>query len=522
MPLLFIFHISQALTQANHQIEELQSSSASLRRELDAARKQMRSNQERVDTLNIENRRLTQAIAKNNEGKTEFETKIAKLEQDIKGYELNIELLKETCTVLEEQLTDYERLTSDHETRENMLIQDKMKLQKDLEAAETKVREAHIAQNEEKTRRIIAERSVEKLESETSDIESERNGLVVQRDQYKKLAQERTVQVEELLTKHNKMECDLSETCRALESIEEELRVVKEEKSKYLTNIYELKESNYEFMTELQISINENQKQRSRISELENTLEKMKQWYQEEKVKAESTKQQQIKLINHLQSELENYKKKKTICDKIFGVKQKENVPPVGYRELENQLANERAKVKILTDQQFQKAVSAPASPTTPEREGKRVKDITETSSSRLLRQLSPQRIGHHIPYRYNIGLPMRAGKCSTCPVAIQFEKHAETCNECQIMTHLERAVSVPTNCGFPKYYHSDESLSTIEDSVQTLAIDQPDKPDAVGNQILLLAYLFIFTAIHVFIYILCRIYKVLLVKKMTFLWKDG
>lgn len=506
------------MTQSNHQIEELQSSSASLRRELDATRKQMRSNQERVDALNIENRRLTQTIAKYNEDKSEFESKIAKLEQDIKGYELNTELLKETCTVLEEQLTDYERLTSDHETRENMLIQDKMKLQKDLEAAETKVREAHIAQNEEKTRRIIAERSVEKLESETSDIESERSSLVVQRDQYKKLAQERTVQVEELITERGEMECDLSETRRTLEGIEEELRVVKEEKSKYLTNIYELKESNYELMTELQISINEDQKQRSRISELENTLEKMKQWYQEEKLKAESTKQQQIKLINHLQSELENYKKKKTICDKIFGVKQKENVPPVGYRELENQLANERAKVKILTDQQFQKAVSAPASPTTPEREGKKVKDITETSSS-LLRQLSPQRIGHHIPYRYNVGL--RTGKCATCPVAIQFGRHAETCNECQIMTHLERAVSVPTNCGFPKYYRrdSDESLSSIEDSVQTLAIDQPDKPDGVRNQILFLNY---FHSNSQLICILCRIYKVLLVKKMKFLWKDG
>jgi len=101
---------------------------------LDAARKQIRSNQERVDTLNAENKRLTQTIARHNEEKTELESKIAKLEQDIKGYELNIELLKETCTVLEEQLTDYERLTSDHETRENMLIQDKMKLQKDLEA----------------------------------------------------------------------------------------------------------------------------------------------------------------------------------------------------------------------------------------------------------------------------------------------------------------------------------------------------------------------------------------------------
>ncbi|CAL1673043.1 unnamed protein product [Lasius platythorax] len=491
----------RALTQTNHQIEELQSSSASLRRELDAVRKQMRSNQDRVDTLNAENRRLTQVVARHNGETTELESKVAKLEQDIKGYELNIELLKETCTVLEEQLTDYERLTSDHETRENMLIQDKMKLQRDLEAAETKVREARIAQNEEKTRRLAAEHNVEQLESETSDIESERNSLITQRDQYKKLAQDLSAQIEELTTRCGEMECDLSEMGRALEAAKAESRVVKEESSEYLTRVHELKEANFGLMTDLQNSIDQCQELRSRIVELENVLEEMRQFYQEREVKAEGTRQQQTKLIDYLQLKLEECsKKKKTMCDKILG-KQKENLPPVGtsmpvgYRELENQLAKERAKVKTLTDQLLiQKAkstsfsMSAPTSPTAPtECESKRIKGVTETSSASLIRQLSPQKMGHNIPHRFNVGLPMRAGKCAACPRAIQFGRRAATCSKCQIMTHLECAVSVPVTCGlpsdFPKYFHnvlgdSNESLSSIGDSVQTLAIDQPDKPE--------------------------------------------
>lgn len=500
----FISHISQALTQANHQIEELQSSSASLRRELDAARKQMRSHQDRVDTLNTENRRLTQTIARHNEEKTELESKLAKLEQDIKDYELKIDLLKETCTVLEEQLTDYERLTSDHETRENMLIQDKMKLQKDLEAAETKVREAHIAQNDEKTLRIATEHSIKKLKSKTSDIESERNSLLDQRDQYKKLVQELTMQVEELTTKCGEMECDLSEMSRALEDVKGENRIVKEESSEYLTRVHELKEANFGLMADLQNSIDQGQELRSRIAELENVFEEMKQFYREKEVKAESTRQQQTKLIDYLQLKLEECsKKKKTVCDKILGMKQKENVPPmstgmpVGYRELENQLTKERAKVKTLTDQLLiQKArtafasASAPTSPTMPEREGKRAKDITETTNS-LLRQLSPQSIGHSIPHSFNVGLPMRAGKCAACLEAIQFGRHAATCSKCHIMTHLDCTMSVPASCGLPsdfsKYCRrdSDESLSSIGDSVQTLAIDQPDKPEVVRNWIL-------------------------------------
>lgn len=76
----------------------------------------------------------------------------------------------------------------------------------------------------------------------------------------------------------------------------------------------------------------------------------MRQFYREREMKAGSTQQQQTKLIDFLQLKLEDVstsKKKKTVCDKIFGSKQKENIPPinpnampVGYRELENQLGN--------------------------------------------------------------------------------------------------------------------------------------------------------------------------------------
>ena len=487
----------RALTQANHQIEELQSSSASLRRELDAARKQARASQDRADSLNAENRRLSQKITKHAEEKTELESQIEKLEQEIKGNELNIALLKETCTVLEEQLTDYERLTSDHETRENMLIQDKMKLQKDLEATETKLREARTAQNEERSLKLAAERNVERLESETSDIESERNGLIAQRDQYKKLAQALTMQVEDLTSRFAGMECDLSETKRTLDVAKAEARVVKEESSQHLTRFHELKEANLALMNDLQNSVDQNQELRMRISELESILEEMRQFYQEREVKAESTRQQQTKLIDYLQFKLEECsKKKKTVCDKILGTKQKENVPPsgtgmpVGYRELENQLAKERAKVKTLTDQLLalkavHASVSAPSSPTAPDM--KATSYAMDHPTNLLSKRLSPQRIGHNIPHRFEVGLPMRAGKCSACLDSIQFGKRAAICSECQVMTHLKCAVNIPSNCGLPggfakqfgkNWRNSSESLSTLSGSVQTLTIDQPDKPD--------------------------------------------
>lgn len=490
----------QALTQANKQIEELQASSASLRRELDAARKQMRTNQDRVETLNSENKRLTSTIARLNEEKARLESDLEKHQQEANNHQMNVDLLKETCAVLEEQLTDYERLTSDHETRENMLIQDKMKLQKDIEVAEARVREARAAQDREKALRVVAERAVERLESETSDIEDERNGLAAQRDQYKKIAQDLSNQVADLSNKCGELECDLSKTRRSLEVTKGESIKVKEESSEHLTRLHQLKEANFGLMADLQSSVDQGQELRSRISELEGVLEEMRQFYQEREVKAEGTRQQQTKLIDYLQLKLEEIsKKKKTVCDKIFGTKQKENLPPsgtgmpVGYRELENQLARERAKVKTLTDQLLalraaQASAPMPSSPPSPETK-KALQQLAESPGDTLARKPSLQRMRHNIPHRFDVKLSMRTGKCAACLYSIQFGKNAAICNDCQIMAHPKCSLLVPATCGLPggfarhfsqTWKTSDESISSIGNSVQTLTLDQPDNLDSV------------------------------------------
>lgn len=101
-----------------------------------------------------------------------------------------------------------------------------------------------------------------------------------------------------------------------------------------------------------------------------------------------------------------------------------------------------------------------------------------------LTRQASMQRIRHNIPHRFNVSLPMRAGKCAACSESIQFGKRATVCNECHIITHLKCSTSVPANCGLPggfakqlgrHFSSSSESLSSFGGSVQTLAIDEPD-----------------------------------------------
>lgn len=144
---------------------------------------------------------------------------------------------------------------------------------------------------------MAATRTLSQLESEASDVEQEREELLKQRNEYKKMSQAMNKQIEELSRNCAKLECDLSSTTRSLQNAKEESRLVKEESTKHLTALVDLKEANQVLMQEIQESVDQGQELRARVTELEDVLEEMRMFYQEREVKAGSTCQQQTKLI---------------------------------------------------------------------------------------------------------------------------------------------------------------------------------------------------------------------------------
>lgn len=86
-------------------------------------------------------------------------------------------------------------------------------------------------------------------------------------------------------------------------------------------------------------------------AELEQILQEKEKYHKERDMKTEATLQQQIKLINYLQTKVEESNKKKSFAEKLFSHSKKENLPPVISKDLEVQLTRERQKNKVLREE---------------------------------------------------------------------------------------------------------------------------------------------------------------------------
>lgn len=184
--------------------------------------------------------------------------------------------------MLEEQLEDFERLTSTHEAKEGRLQEECSKLQAsylqvknclcstinfiylfslnhlfifsliyqaDLEVAQSEVRVAKQALNEEKSFRALAESRVQALENQ---LEESKGALAQVRDQsseYKTLAERLTEQANSSEEQASQLEVSLHSAQRQLANLQAEVVGLKEEVATQLTRIHTLKETNHRFVT---------------------------------------------------------------------------------------------------------------------------------------------------------------------------------------------------------------------------------------------------------------------------------
>ncbi|GLH00471.1 Serine/threonine-protein kinase Genghis Khan [Gryllus bimaculatus] len=439
--------------------------------EISQGKRLMKSLESQVSSLLSEVETLKRYNQRSSEEKDKLSKQLEEQKNCCHTLEMNISVLKETCGMLEEQLEDYEKISAAYEEREKKNSSEIVKLQEDIEKLQGEIRTARQATNEEKSLKIRAELKLQQTEAE---ITSQSEIVTTLQDQlldYKKLAETLTDQVTVLENTCGEHELALRTANRQLEVQCLENTELKEEIAQHLTTIHGLRESAFKLSREIEEASEQNKDLENRLLYLQAEMDEQRVYHQHREIKSDATIQQQIKLIDFLQRSLsEHSKKKKTLTDKLFG-RQKENLAPkltasVTNRDLQSQLAQERGKVKLLSEQlvnakaQLQKKsfacesstdkVSVPSSPNTRRVLSQIVQSPGTQQRRNFERQPSLQRMHHNIPHRFEPKLSMRVTKCAVCLDSIHFGRHAAVCQECHATAHPKCSLAMPTTCGLP------------------------------------------------------------------------
>lgn len=343
--------------------------------------------------------------------------------------------MKEACVLLENQLEEYERLISTHEEKESKLEETMSHLSDDVSVFKIDLQEARQQMNEEKSYRLVAETQCKRLQEDVDLLRKECNSYKQQVLDYKELSAQLSEDLNASEERNGELEYSLKQLERQFDGLKSECIAIKEESAKRLTHIHQIRESNYKLNQEIleaKVRIlkyfynfkhyflyffqDDHAALLAKIASLEITLNEQSNYYKQREMKSDATVQQQTKLIDFLQSKIEDGKKKKTFSDKLFGSSKKENIPPslaLNYRELETMLMKERENNRSLkeevtklkaatlpTDKIEVKKMTPPNSPKTKLAMEQLVRSPASQNNSKTQRKSSSQRMHHNIPHR--------------------------------------------------------------------------------------------------------------------------
>lgn len=314
-------------TALEHKLNLLQNENHDLRGILDDLKR------EKVDQINL------------------LETK----EQELQNTRLNLNALRDACVILENQLVEYERL---HDTMCERQATANAKTEmwlENLTKAQEQVKEARKAANEEKSLRLLCETKYKRVSDELDLVQKEQEQTKLRCKELKEHSNDLMNQLNALQEKLADFEVTVNAKERTIKDLCIENKCLKETNSEKLTTLQNYKETNYDLKHKLEEYEELSKQLMEQITELEQILNEKTNHFREREMKTDATIQQQTKLINYLQTKLEDYtNKKKSFAERLFSHSKKENVPPTqpsNQKDLEVQLNRERQKNKLLRDE---------------------------------------------------------------------------------------------------------------------------------------------------------------------------
>ncbi|KAF4110348.1 hypothetical protein G5714_009600 [Onychostoma macrolepis] len=493
-----ITDLEEQLTQLTQENAELNRQNFYLSKQLDEATDE---NEERLQ--------LKQDVER-------LRREVADREMHLNNQKQNIETLKTTCTMLEEQVLELETLNDELLEKERQWENWRSALEEEKNQAERRARDIQRQLDNEKQNRLRAEQrnSESRQTVELAVKEHKAEILVLQqalKDQKLK-AEGLSDTLSDLEKKHAMLEMNARSLQQKLETERELKQRLMDEQAKLQQQLDMQKSHIFRLTQGLQDALDQTDLLKTERTDLEYQLENIQAAYSHEKVKMEGTITQQTKLIDFLQAKVEHPSKKKK---GLFGGRRREDllaalaaqgqtqVPPVPtvapvplqYSDLKTALEKERARCSELEEAlqktrlelrevQFNKALEHSGTPATPglarqqlmmstksnkspehqpssglmssssgrRKDAANPEEIRRVTSEKYTRRVK-DRMHHNTPHRFTQGLNMRAARCTVCLDTVHFGRQAATCIECHALCHPKCSPYLPATCGVPTEY---------------------------------------------------------------------
>ncbi|XP_028176042.1 citron Rho-interacting kinase-like [Ostrinia furnacalis] len=248
----------------------------------------------------------------------------------------NNKALQEACSLLEEQLTDLEKLADIHEIKNKDLENETQRLRSELEACRSRLQEAEQLATERGTAASLAAQSGGEARDQARHAHCQLQLL-------RERLESREGRVAELESRVAALEGERSATDAALSSALRRVRDLQEESSALRTRAHD----HHAHALQLQAQLADAQEELSAARE---AAEAAAAWWRTRETKADATLRQQAKLIDFLQAKVEEAGRKKcSLSNKLFGRSGRRSAasPPLrrANRELREEVERLRAKL---------------------------------------------------------------------------------------------------------------------------------------------------------------------------------
>uniref|UniRef100_A0A3B3Z259 Citron rho-interacting serine/threonine kinase b n=1 Tax=Poecilia mexicana TaxID=48701 RepID=A0A3B3Z259_9TELE len=444
-----ITDLEEQLTQLSQENAELNRQNFYLSKQLDEA------SDEREDKM-----QLSQEVDR-------LRREVADREMHLNNQKQNIETLKTTCSMLEEQVVELESLNDELLEKERQWEAWRGALEDEKNQAERRTRDLQRLLDNEKQNRLRAEqRSTESRQAVELAVKEHKAEILALQQALKEQrlkAESLSDTLNDLEKKHAMLEMNARSLQQKLETERELKQRLMEEQAK-LQQQMDLQKSHIFRLTQgLQDALDQTDMLKTERTDLEYQLENIQAVYSHEKVKMEGTISQQTKLIDFLQAKMDQPTKKK------------KPAVPMPYGDMKMALDKERSRCAELEEALQKMRIELRSL----REEGTLFTTFPHVSNFYLcivfffvFFSLSPvcfaefgrrvkERMHHNIPHRFTVGLNMRAAKCAVCLDTVHFGRQAATCLECHTLCHPKCSPCLPATCGLPAEYatHFSEAL---------------------------------------------------------------